>query len=534
MRHLAALLLLPALASPALADALADGEKALRHRDAKAAVAAFDRALTEAPADPFVHFGRQEAARLAGKADALPAEYERRWLGEPTDPALAAAYARLLPPADALKVLEKASPDFLVHVLRARALAALADPGAPAAGAAAEAACPPDARSLCLLAAYYEDAGDLSRAESTYLKAAAAAPDSVPALVGAARCRRVAGRAEEAIEPLKKALDLDAEDPYVHYSLGITYLARDDAVAALICLNQALSLDLRDLDALVASGEAHLLVGQPKDAIERLKKAVEFAPDRVDARLIMAYALEVQNLNDDAIAAYEEAARLAPLNADCHIGVGWILLKKGKYTAAIGKFRQAADVDPEEPTALFLLGFTHDLMGQWAEATAAYTALLARRPDYARAWNNLGLDQDLLGKPREALENLQRAVNLEPDNLEFGLNLGNTLYNAKKHKEAVAVFERLTKAHPRSVHAWSGYARCLNAARQYPEAAAAYEKAIEFSPEEADLHMIVGVIYKENLREYAKALDHFGKYLKFGGADPVVEGWVKECEKKVR
>lgn len=84
------------------------------------------------------------------------------------------------------------------------------------------------------------------------------------------------------------------------------------------------------------------------------------------------------------------------------------------------------------------------------------------------------------------------------------------------------------------MHAWSGLGRSQNAARRYEEAAAAYEKAIEFAPEDADLHLIVGVIYQENLRDYKAALDHFNKYLRLGGTDPVVESWVKECEKKVR
>jgi superkiller protein 3 len=132
------------------------------------------------------------------------------------------------------------------------------------------------------------------------------------------------------------------------------------------------------------------------------------------------------------------------------------------------------------------------------------------------------------------MESLQKAVDLEPDSLEFNLNLGNALYNGKKFKEAAVVFEAVTKTYPKSVHAWSGLARSLNAARRYEEATAAYEKAIEFAPEDADLHLIVGVIYQENLRKYPEALEHFNKYLRLGGADPVVEIWVKECEKKVR
>ena len=86
---------------------------------------------------------------------------------------------------------------------------------------------------------------------------------------------------------------------------------------------------------------------------------------------------------------------------------------------------------------------------------------------------------------------------------------------------------------PDALLGWTGLGRVLNQLKKYKEAVAAYEKAIELAPDQADLHLIAGVVYQEQLKQYQEALDHYNEYLRLGGADPVVQDWITECQKKL-
>jgi tetratricopeptide (TPR) repeat protein len=172
-------------------------------------------------------------------------------------------------------------------------------------------------------------------------------------------------------------------------------------------------------------------------------------------------------------------------------------------------------------------------MGKWGEAVEAYEKVTKKFPTYARAWNNLGLDHDLLGKGSAALTCVKKAVDLDPDNSEYLVNLGNVYYNAKKFKEAVDVFSKLVDQDPAAVFGWTGLGRSLNQTRRFKEAADAYEKAIALVPDQSDLHLLVAVIYHESLKDYKQALAHYEEYIRLGGDDPVVQGWMEEARAKL-
>jgi tetratricopeptide (TPR) repeat protein len=533
---LALLVLIPALpAESGPSDKLLDlADVHMRHRDFASALSYYDKAIAAEPDSALARLSRNEAVRRGG-TDPLP-ECEQVWSEKPDDPARIVAYASLLPPEKALEVLSRLpSPDFYASLVKVRAFRALGRGETSSEAAIAEGKCPTgDVRALSLLAAFFEEAERYEKAADLYGRALEVDPRRIEALVGQASALRFLGKFDEAVKSLEAAAKLDKEDPEIPYRLGLVHISAKNGEAAVKALLDALGLGKDQVDVILALGDAQLLLGRTSDAESLFAKAVEIAPRRVDARRRYGYALDLVEKNDEALEQYQQLLKLDPLNAPCRVAIGWIFAKKGKFDEALKEFRQAADLDAKDPVAPFFVGYTFDLMGKWGEAVEAYEKVTKKFPTYARAWNNLGLDHDLLGKGSAALTCAKKAVDLDPDNSEYMVNLGNVYYNAKKFKEAVDVFSRLVDQDPASTFGFTGLGRSLNQLRRYKEAADAYESAIALVPDQSDLHLLVGIIYQENLKDYQKALDHYDEYIRLGGDDPVVQGWIEEAQAKLK
>jgi tetratricopeptide (TPR) repeat protein len=515
---------------------LALGEFHLRHRDPKTAIGYFEKAVEKDAGNVHAHLGLQEAATRSG-ADVLD-RYLELVTQFPKDATANFLLGKLLTPEKALERLNAVpKPNFYVRLGRARAMSLLGQKTAASEIAAAEGLVPEDARAIGLIAGYYEDEGDLRKAADYFSDVLSLVPDRIEALVGLGDVRRRLGDFEGALDVLNKANGLDKEDPEIAYRLGLVQLDQfkpDEAIENFMRCRQLTPPDYKDVDVLLALGDAYLYKDEPARAEEHLRKAVEFAPRRTAAWRRLGHALEIQDENDEALAAFQEIAKIDPLNAACHTAIGWIFIKKGKFDDAMKEFRQAGDMDREDVTPLFLIGYTYDVMGRWSEAIDAYEKALRVDDEYARAYNNIGLDHDLLGKTSKALKALKKAVDLDPENPEYALNLGNAYYNAGKFKEGAKIFSDIVDYATDIVDAWTGLGRCYRALRKYKESAEAYEAAIEIDPEDPDLHLIVGIIHQENLKNYQAALDHYKEYIRLGGEDPLVQGWIDEVAKKIK
>ncbi|MEN8149839.1 MAG: tetratricopeptide repeat protein [Planctomycetota bacterium] len=512
------------------------GEFHLRRRSWNEAKRYFAKAKEASPGDVNAHVGYQEAVLRSGKSEGLQTEYDNRHTRAPDNPANAYLLARLLDAGPALKILEKAPrPTFHVHLGKARALRAL-DRGADAAGeiATAEARCPEEPRAMGLLAGYFEDGGRHEKAAELYAAALKLAPKRIDALVGLANNLRLAGKLDEAMTTIEKAAKIDGEDPEVLYRKGLVLFDKGDGIHAAQVLGGAVALAPKTIEFVLAWGEAFLLQEKYREAERKFEIAVGLDARRVDVRRRLAHAQELQDKNDAALKNYKEIVKRAPLDNGARISIAWIYIKKGKYDSALRELKQASDNDPKNAMPHFLIGYAYDKMGRWGEAADAYQKAVKLDPEYAWAWNNLGLDQNYLGKTPKAVRSFQKAVKLDPENLEFQLNLAYAFYDSKKYKDAAATFGDVVDLDPKMRTAWVGLGLSLKKMRKYAEAKDAFERALELNSEDADLHLMVGIIYDEQLKDDAKALEHYEAYVKLGGTDPNVSRWIEEKQEKVK
>ena len=101
--------------------------------------------------------------------------------------------------------------------------------------------------------------------------------------------RAKAGNANAAIEPLNKAIGLNAKNAEAHYGLGFARMKLDQTEAAITSLKKAVELAANHAYAHYYLGMSYQKTGKKTFAIEHLRRFVELAPDAPEAPAVRSF-----------------------------------------------------------------------------------------------------------------------------------------------------------------------------------------------------------------------------------------------------
>ncbi|WP_153136422.1 tetratricopeptide repeat protein [Paraburkholderia agricolaris] len=218
--------------------------------------------------------------------------------------------------------------------------------------------------------------GALTEAEELYREILELRPRHFDALQLLGSLALQAGRVQEGIEFLKKALAVNAKQAPLHSNLAyaLNVLQRFDE--ALASADRALALQSGFPDALNNRGNAQAGLNLPLEALNSFDRALALAPDFAPAWNNRACVLRDLGRAADALASCDHALALQPGYPDAWSNRG---------------------------NALSDLNQPH-------EARASYQRALELAPTFADAWNNLGLTQVDLNEHAQALQSYERAL----------------------------------------------------------------------------------------------------------------------------
>ncbi len=230
-----------------------------------------------------------------------------------------------------------------------------------------------DKAAFAEAAAYFELAGQIQ-------------PDSAGAFVNQAFALLNAGVSEEAIEPLRTAIEKGDTQPETYIFLAELYVGQD----------------------------------QPNEAIDVLQRASEIHSDNADiqAQLLNAYVQSGQI--DRAMDEYERAVQMDPNNKLYRYNLGSLLLEAERYDEAIEHLTSAVEIDPAYANAQYNLGaaFVNKAVDISEEMSDLDDALREERNNLTdaqirereQAIDDLGADRRELFE--EAIPSLERAKEL--------------------------------------------------------------------------------------------------------------------------
>ena len=186
----------------------------------------------------------------------------------------------------------------------------------------------------------------------------------------------------KALEQYLKALEMNPDDPYLHYVLALTY----------------------DRKEVLDKAEHHL------------KEAIALKPDYSDAYNYLGVIYFRQGKVNQAIEAYNKALEnllyTKPQDAHYHLGIAYMSLKE--YQKAKAHLEEAIQLVPDFVAAYNILGQVYEGLGQYSKAKYSYEKALEVNPEYVDAYLNLGKLLYKSGARQKAIESFDKVIRLDP------------------------------------------------------------------------------------------------------------------------
>ena len=289
-------------------------------------------------------------------------------------------------------------------------------------------------------------------------------------------------------------------------------LASGDYRAAASYARQASEADPKSAEAHRLLGEASLHAGQGAEAERAFTAAIAIEPGNTKAVFGLATLAEQQKKWNTAASLYRRVLELDPTNVAAARGVGRAMSEIGDKSAARIAFGRAIENDPASAESRNDFGV---FLFRAEETDRAVEELIeAVRLDGSKAvyHENLGRAYRKKGMAREAERELAEAARLAPNDAGIWIALGHVRAEQKKVDEAATAFSTALTLDPSSEDAATALGVVLADAGKLAEAEAALTKAIEANAKSPALWNNLGAA-RVRLGNTAGAIEAFQKAL---------------------
>jgi len=199
------------------------------------------------------------------------------------------------------------------------------------------------------------DSGQLDEVET--VGAAAPRPNNAQILRARAAAARQAGKLDEAIDLLERAVAHGPKDFGAWNNLGNALLEGD----------------------------------QPEKAIKAFERAKALNPGAAIVHLNMGQALASAERHDESLRAFQEAARLDPEDGMAAFEFGKCLLRLGRPEEALPILSKAARISRTNPNVFLVIGLTYARLQDLNQAEQSYRMAIHVDPAHASAYLNLSI-----------------------------------------------------------------------------------------------------------------------------------------------
>lgn len=304
--------------------------------------------------------------------------------------------------------------------------------------------------------------------------------------------RRLLGKTEESLEPMRRATRLAPEDAEAHSNLGKTLLDLGQLSAAEASYRQAIHLRPEYCVAHHCLGETLQRLGRLADAVVCYREVIRLEPRLAEPHVKLGALFADKGELKAAEESYRVALHLRPDSAAAHAGLGIVLKRLDRCGEAESSCREAIRLKPEYAEAHCNLGVVLEGLGQLGEAADCYLKAIQLNPLLAAAHNNLGNALCSLGQLERAETSYREAIRVASDYAEAYCNLGVVLSKRGKLKEAEASFKGAVRLRRDMPQAHLNLGTVLSHLGQLNSAEAEYREAIQLKLDNAKAHSNLG------------------------------------------
>ncbi|RKY93904.1 MAG: hypothetical protein DRQ13_08875, partial [Ignavibacteriae bacterium] len=222
-----------------------------------------------------------------------------------------------------------------------------------------------------------------------------------------------AGMTEEAIEPLKKLIEMDQSEVGYQY-LGELYYT----------LGANKNIDFENSNNAQDSIDA---LAYYNDAIDVLEEGRNLYPENTEILVSLSESYVGANKTEIAMDAFKASVEAEPNNQHFKYNYGVLLLNANRFEEAEEQFLKALEIDPDYENAIYNLGVTYVKWGVQINEEAEEQGVIS---------------EDYKQKYELALPYLEKVVELDPTNGQMWEILGKVYSVLGMQDEAANAFDK--------------------------------------------------------------------------------------------
>ena len=303
---------------------------------------------------------------------------------------------------------------------------------------------------------------------------------------------------EKILAIIKKAIELDTNNPTFFVFQGKVLKALDKIEEAIVSYKRAIEISPNDADIFNELGRAYLDKGDLNEAIAAYKKAVELNPEYVNTYNNLGFGHYKDKYGKiKTLTAFKKAIKLDFVVAYACNTLGNAYMDKGDLKQAIIIYKKAIELNPEDAYAYANIGNAYKEKGELEKAITAYRKALDIDTENVNIYNSLGNVYRINNELEKAIIAYDKALEINPKDATTYYNLGLTYYDRDRLNEAIIAYKQSIIYDPEYAVTYYNMGIAYYRKGNMDDAILAYQKAIELDTNYTQAYFNLGLAYHD-------------------------------------
>lgn len=376
---------------------------------------------------------------------------------------------------------------------------------------------------LIALGDQYARTGDCFAAQAEYKTAFDLDPKAVISALKAAKCLWKINQSLQAIEYLKKAIQVNPEffagyvllaDYYsqrfdfnsanqvitkaralgpnsyeVQKGIAQIEFRKNNFVAAAVLADKATKMYGTDVEAFILLAQAQLAAGKINEAFHAAAKAIELDSSSSDAQIIYGKVLYSYQGFDAAQSYLETLAKQSKYIVEYKIAIADMYKKEEKYNLALEIFQQVTTVDPKNKRGVIGLGECYQGIGQMEKALSSFLLAATLDPTDPEAIFKAGILYYDTGRFGPAIQQFERVLMVNKNYPRANYFIGKAAFAQGDKNKALDAANLEKKLNPGLADSYLLSAEIYSASRKYQMCTSEYQQAIKLQQLGVDVYV---------------------------------------------
>jgi tetratricopeptide (TPR) repeat protein len=295
---------------------------------------------------------------------------------------------------------------------------------------------------------------------------------------------------KEAIENYEKALKLsDEASDEIYMDIAFEYENLGNFDKAIDALKMALKLNAENEAVLYELGFCYAAIEKEEEWAEFLQDYINEHPYSETAWYNLGNAFYNLDLVEKAIESYDYCITINERFTSAYFNLGNAYLSLEQFDSAIEAYSHCLKLEDSSSSLTHCyIGECYERKAEYESAIVHYKMALDIDPDYSEAWLGMGIVKDAQGKIHEAVLFIEKAVELAPDNSEYLEVLAEGYEKLGRIEDAKTIFKKCLIMAPYSTEARISYAQMVFEYEMDGDYLDILNEGLLLQPDNASLH----------------------------------------------